>query len=78
MKRKRSGAEEQDSVQIKVAPLDKLLFDYDKIKVPVVVELWRKEAEFPTRSHKMSACYDLKSLDTKTIPAGERVFLTWD
>ena len=72
--RKRSSAEEEDSVQIRVEPLDELLFDYDEIKVPVVVELWRKEAELLFRSHQMSACCDLKSLDKKRIPAGERVF----
>ena len=37
--RKRSSAEEEDSVQIRVEPLDKLLFDYNEIKVPIVVEL---------------------------------------
>ena len=72
--RKRSSAEEKDSVQIRVEPLDELLFDYNEIKVPVVVELRRKEAELPTRSRQTSACYDLKSLDMKMIPVGERVF----
>ena len=75
--RKRSSAEEEDSVQIWVEHLDELLFDYDEIKVPVVVELQREEAELPTRSHQTSACYDLKSLDMKMIPAGEHVFFNF-
>ena len=54
--------------------MDELLFDYDEIKVPVVVELQRKEVELLTRGCKTSACYDLKSLDTKMIQAGEHVF----
>lgn len=74
MRRKGKKIAGEDAVQIRVEPLNDLQFDYDEIKVPVTVELRRKEAEVPTRSRKTSACYDLKSLDRKTIRPGERIF----
>lgn len=69
-----SRKKEENSFETCVAPLDELQFDHEEVSVPIVVELRRKDAEVPTKSHKTSACYDLKSLDKKTIRPGKRAF----
>ena len=57
-----------------VEPLDEIQFNNEEISVPIMVELRRRGAEVPTRKMLGAACYDLKSLDNRTIPPKGKAF----